>query len=373
MTPVSQAVIQPSANAVHAWRGVRSACTRLAWFCCAACGPTIPPPVAESTPPAATHAPEPAPPEATANEVSAGAPRGAGARTSACGGTPAENVTSGGTPSASDPGERAEEGPQALFDDHTGTKWSESTNPTPWLAYDLPAGVARVVEQYALSPVPEGPPARDPVSWRLEGSNDDGPTATWTTLHAEQAQHFVSRQATMWYAFENTRPFRRYRFVITENGGGPGVQLAELGLYGEGSPQFSVDDAVRGKGIDQFQYSPGWEGHGTGDAEFHPPKYGHSSSWSKRKDEFASFTFEGSRIEVFGVRFPGHGIAAFSVDGAPEVTSDFYGENSGNVLFYTSDPLCPPGRHVLRIRPTGDKNPKSVDTFVSIDRVRVTP
>jgi hypothetical protein len=312
-------------------------------------------------------------PEATTNEVSMGAPEGTGAKTSACGGNPAENETSGGTASASDPGERAEEGPQALFDDHTGTKWSESTNATPWLGYELPPGVTRVVQQYAVSPVPEGPPARDPVSWRLEASNDDGPTPVWTTLHAERAQHFVERQATVWYAFANTRPFHRYRFVVTENGGGPGVQLAELGLYGEGSPQFSVDDGVRGRSVNQFQYSAGWEGHGTGDAEFRPPKYGHSSSWSKLKDHFVNFTFEGSRIEVFGVRFPAHGVAAFSLDGGPEVRSDFYGEASGNVLFYTSEPLCPPSRHVLRIRPTGDRDPKSTDTFISIDRVRVTP
>jgi hypothetical protein len=372
MLTVEIPMIDSSSNEVHGRNALGDAC-RLAWLLLAACGPTIPPPVDSGNAPApsTTAPPETAPSEATSTEVSAGAPLGVGARTSACGGTPADNVTTGGTPSASDAGERPEQGPAALFDDHTGTKWSETTSPTPWIAYDLPA--EHVVEQYAVSPVPDGPPTRDPVSWRLEGSNDEGATPNFTTLHAQQGQHFVSRQATMWYTFPNTRAFRRYRFVVTENGGGPGVELAELGLYGAGSPQFSVDDALRGKGLYQFQYSPGWEGHGTGDAEFHPAKYGHSSSWSKKKDEFVTFTFEGSRIEVFGVRFPGHGIAGFSMDGGPEVTADFYGENSGNVLFYTSDPLCPPGRHVLRIHPTGEKNPKSVDTFISIDRVRVTP
>jgi hypothetical protein len=330
------------------------------------CGPTIPPPVEGRDEPSPERVED-----ASANtQAAAGVPPEVGPRSSKCDGKAGQNLARGGTATSSNPGDGSEEGPQAAFDDHTGTSFVQSKNPHPWLAYEFGGGAAQVVTQYALTPAPMGSSGSDPVSWKFEGSNDG---VSFTTLHEQHHHRFVNRLATMWYAFENQTAYRRYRLIVTENGGGAGVQLAELQLFGAGTPTFSIDDSIRGRELFQFQYSPGWEGHGTGDCAFMPRKYGCSSSWSRNKNETVTFAFVGSEVHLFGIRFPNHGIAAVSIDGGAETTADFFGPNGGNTLFYSSPPLCPPGRHVLRLRVTGDKNASSGDTFISIDRAEVVP
>ena len=332
-----------------------------------------------SVPPAGAPPPNAVPPTAAPDAshvsdasflVSINEPNDTGSKTSACDGGAAENLTLGGIPTASDPGSEGEATPAAAFDDHTGTSWKQASGKSGWLAYELANQTPRVVTQYALTPAPEGTPNTDPRAFSLQGSNDG---RQWTTLHVRDDQHFMNRQVTMWFAFENRVAFRRYRLLVTENGGGSGLQIAELQLFGPGSPVFSVDDEVIGTGLNQFHYSAGWEGHGTRDVDTLPRKYGRSSSWNKKPDESVSVDFNGSQIALFGVRYPGHGIAAISLDNGPEVMTDFFGPLSGNVLFFTSPKLCPPGQHSLRVRTTGQKSQSATDTFVSIDRVQITP
>lgn len=276
---------------------------------------------------------------------------------------------------ASDLGDLADEGPAAAFDDHTCTRWAQSKNPRPWIAYEFANGQAHVVRQYALSPAPEGTVGTDPVSFTLDGTNDPStaPSPVWTKLHVQERYRFVNRQATVWFAFENAVAYRRYRLNVTENGGGAGIRIAELQLFGAGTPPFSVDDSVLGSDLHQMHYSRGWQTPSSKDSEFRPAKYGCSSSWNKHVNETMTFTFFGSKVELFGVRYPGHGIAAVSIDGGTETMADFFGPNSGNMVMYASQPMCPPGQHVLRVRTTGSKNAKAVDSFLSLDRVRVTP
>ena len=338
----------------------------------AGCGPAVPPATdATGAPIAVAPAPSTAAPAATsdAGSASVGAPAVAGAATSQCDGRAGANLASGGKATASDASERPNEGAAAAFDDHTGTKWV-ARGTSAWLAYEFAGERAHVVTQYALSPVPTGTVGTDPVSFKLEGSNDAaGP---WTTLHEHAGQRFVNRQATLWFSFENATAYRRVRLTISENGGGAGIELAELGLFGPGTPAFSVDDSLRGAHPNEFQYGPHWE-HGTKDAEFSPPKYGSSSSWSKHRDASVSFAFVGSQVSLYGVRYPGHGIAAVSIDGGPETMVDFYGAAAGDTLFFTSPLLCPPQQRVLRVRTTGEKNAHASDAYVSIDRVRIVP
>lgn len=336
-----------------------------------ACGTSLPPGGALPS-----SAPPPAPP-AQASRVSDASflttinePNDTGKPTSACDGTAAENLTIGGIATASDPGSEGEAVPAAAFDDNSGTSWKQASGHAGWLAYALANDTPRVVTQYALTPTPEGTPQTDPRAFSLQGTNDGH---SWTTLHFRDDQHFMNRQATLWFAFENGTAFRRYRLLVTDNGGGSGLQIAELQLFGPGSPVFSVDDEVIGTGPNQFNYSAGWEGHGTRDTETLPRKYGRSSSWNKKPNESVSVDFNGSQIALFGVRYPGHGIAAISLDDGPEVMTDFFGPLSGNVLFFTSPKLCPPGRHSLRVRTTGQKSQSATDTFISIDRVQITP
>jgi hypothetical protein len=174
------------------------------------------------------------------------------------------------------------------------------------------------------------------------------------------------------YSFDNEVPYRRYRFSVTGSGGA-GVQLAELQLFGPGSPVFSVDDSVTGSEVHQFEYSEGWIDHTTLDTEVVPLKYGLSSSWNRHPGDFTTFRFSGSQIRLYGVTHLQHGLAAISIDGGAETLVDFYGPLAGDVLLYVSPTLCPPTAHSLRVRTTGEKSPGSRDAYVSLDRAKVIP
>lgn len=83
--------------------------------------------------------------------------------------------------------------------------------------------------------------------------------------------------------------------------------------------------------------------------------------------------FVGSRVRLFGVEDPAHGIAAVAVDDGPEGRADLWGPMTRyNHFVWESEELCP-GQHELTIRVTGEKNAESKDHFVSIDRVEVQP
>lgn len=67
----------------------------------------------------------------------------------------------------------------------------------------------------------------------------------------------------------------------------------------------------------------------------------------------------------------GNGIAALSIDGGPEQRVDYYSSiRVGEQLLYLS-PALTPGPHTLKLRVTGDKNPASGSTVISLDRIEV--
>ena len=71
-------------------------------------------------------------------------------------------------------------------------------------------------------------PTRDPVEWRLEGSNDNG--GTWVTLDSRTDQSFSHRYATQFYAVNNQTEFDTYRFTVTKTAGATQLQIGELQL-----------------------------------------------------------------------------------------------------------------------------------------------
>jgi hypothetical protein len=97
-----------------------------------------------------------------------------------------------------------------------------------------------------------------------------------------------------------------------------------------------------------------------------------TNSWDNTTGDSATFTFTGTRIALFGVLDPQHGIGAVSVDGGTETTVDFYAATrAGNHLLWTS-PVLASGTHTFKVRVTGTKNASGTGTFVVPDRVDVT-
>jgi signal transduction histidine kinase len=92
---------------------------------------------------------------------------------------------------------------------------------------------AKIVRQYALTSANDFP-QRDPMDWRLLGSNDEG--KTWSTLDERQGVVFSQRHQRKIFKITNQTAFNVYRLEIErvrEPAEANCVQLAELEPLGE--------------------------------------------------------------------------------------------------------------------------------------------
>jgi hypothetical protein len=130
----------------------------------------------------------------------------------------------------------------------------------------------------------------------------------------------------------------------------------------------SIDDAVQGSGPEQFNFvGTSWQ-HCTGCGA---GLYGQSNSWDNTVDDYVTIEFIGTKIDFYGVKDPGHGIGAVSIDGGSETNIDFYAAaRVGNQLMWTS-PVLTAGNHVFKLRVTGNKDTSSTNTWVVPDRADI--
>ena len=114
-------------------------------------------------------------------------------------------------------------------------------------------------------------------------------------------------------------------------------------------------------------YSGSWSsGSGCGNQCF----WG-NDHWSGQTNASATIRFNGTKVALLSVLDSGNGIAAISIDGGPEQRIDYYsGIRVGEQRIYVS-PTLPTGPHTLRVRVTGEKNPTSTNTVISLDRIEV--
>jgi len=118
------------------------------------------------------------------------------------------------------------EGVDKAFDG-TNAKWFNGTGATDWLQYRFPAGKRYPLSRYILT-TGNDVPARDPVSWQVQGSNDG---TNWTTLDTRTGQSFPARLQAYPYDIPLTAAYEYYRLNITANGGDAGIQLTELQFF----------------------------------------------------------------------------------------------------------------------------------------------
>jgi Glycosyl hydrolase family 59/Secretion system C-terminal sorting domain len=130
----------------------------------------------------------------------------------------------------------------------------------------------------------------------------------------------------------------------------------------------SIDDAVQGSGPEQFNFvGTSWQ-HCTGCGA---DLYGQSNSWDNTVNDYVTIEFIGTKIDFYGVKDPGHGIGAVSIDGGSETNIDFYAATRiGDQLMWTS-PALAAGNHVFKLRVTGNKDTSSTNAWVVPDRVDI--
>jgi hypothetical protein len=153
---------------------------------------------------------------------------GGGGTLNVCSGGGAVNRATGGTVISSVATDnKPTEDKLKAFDNDTATKWFVTASMTPWIGYQFATGTTHAITSYTLTSANDMP-TRDPMSWRLEGSND---AATWTPLDTRTGETFASRFQTNTYTFTNTTAYAAYRLFVTANGGAAQFQIAEIQLF----------------------------------------------------------------------------------------------------------------------------------------------
>ena len=165
------------------------------------------------------------------------------------------------------------EGIGNLVDNNSSTKYLTFHN-AGWVQYS--ASDSYIVTSYALTSANDAP-ARDPLIWTLQGSNNG---SSWTTIDSRSGQDFPSRYQRREFSFNNSIPYTSYRLQMTNNSGNI-LQLAELEIYGEEYVEI-VDITDQGGSVSaQYADSPANEGIGNLVDNSANTKYltFHSSAW----------------------------------------------------------------------------------------------
>jgi GH43 family beta-xylosidase len=193
-------------------------------------------------------------------------------------------------------------------------------------------------------------------------TSPDG-TEDWIAYHGKNTSTYT-------YAFRTTRVQKiSWNADGSPNLGSPLAAGAtqQLPSGDPGAATSVINDFDLGTGQNQVQYAGTWNsGSGCGNQCF----WG-NDHWTGIGGASATIRFTGTKVALLSVVDRGNGIAAISIDGGPEQRVDYYSSiRVGEQLTYVS-PTLPLGPHTLRIRVTGEKNPASTSTQVSVDRIEV--
>lgn len=181
-------------------------------------------------------------------------------------------------------------------------------------------------------------------------------TEDWIAYHGKNTSTYT-------YAFRTARVQKiSWNADGTPNLGSPLAAGATQTLPSgdPGAPTYWINDT-------DVEYSGNWSsGSGCGNQCF----WG-NDHWSGETNATATIHFTGTKVALLSVVDTGNGIAGISIDGGPEQRVDYYSSiRVGEQLLYIS-PTLAPGAHVVKVRVTGDKNPASSSTVISLDRIEV--
>ncbi|GAA1679425.1 family 43 glycosylhydrolase [Kribbella yunnanensis] len=188
-------------------------------------------------------------------------------------------------------------------------------------------------------------------------------TQDWIAYHGKNTSTYT-------YAFRTSRAQKiSWNADGTPNLGSPLAAGATQTLPSgdPGSANYWINDTQTGTGLNQVEYAGNWSsGSGCGNQCFWGDDH-----WSSDPTASATIRFSGTKVALLSVADVGNGIAGISIDGGPEQRVDYYSSiRVGEQLTYIS-PTLSPGEHTLKIRVTGDKNPSSGSTVISLDRIEV--
>ena len=132
-------------------------------------------------------------------------------------------------------GRGGQEGPAMICDDQLSTKWCIDFPRLMPYSIVLDAGQQTGVVEYGLVTGDDtnAYPERNPVTWKVSGSNDK---ETWTTIDEQKNNRSLPAEGLQEHRFKPTAAgakdkFRYYRFEFFRMAGGTRIQLSEIYLY----------------------------------------------------------------------------------------------------------------------------------------------
>ena len=144
--------------------------------------------------------------------------------------------------------------------------------------------------------------------------------------------------------------------------------------------EITINDSDCGDGIHQVAYDGNWMEVRSGvifedDERIHERHhfftYNYDMHTSAKPGATYTLRFVGSQIKLFTTLSDDFGIFGLSIDGGEEVLVDLYSPVlAEQALVYTS-PVLTGGEHTLKVRVTGERNPKSDGFTVAADRFDV--
>ena len=132
-------------------------------------------------------------------------------------------------------GRGGQEGPAMICDDQLSTKWCIDFPRLMPYEIVLDAGQQTSVVEYGLVTGDDtnAYPERNPVTWKVSGSNDK---ETWTTIDEQKNNRSLPAEGLQEHRFKPTAAgakdkFRYFRFEFFRMAGGTRIQLSEIYLY----------------------------------------------------------------------------------------------------------------------------------------------
>jgi hypothetical protein len=118
-----------------------------------------------------------------------------------------------------------EENKENLTDNDATTIYSVNAGKA-WIQYESPSPVN--LRRYTITSAPDSP-AKDPLHWKVSGSNDG---TNWVVLDERYYAEFEHRSQTINYNVPVDGNYTYFRFDILASKEGPGLQIAEWQLFG---------------------------------------------------------------------------------------------------------------------------------------------
>ena len=139
-------------------------------------------------------------------------------------------VTLGTVTALAGGGDHSRERPEEAFDGESRTKWFHPGVATTWVQCQFRKGARKAFSAYEIASANDCR-RRDPMDWRVLGSNDG---KKWTTLDTRKGEKFANRHETRKFSIADKKAFNIYRLWIDKPlEPGDGIQLSEFTLTGE--------------------------------------------------------------------------------------------------------------------------------------------